>query len=65
MNKLSLYLSLLLISFSFYTTANAQPYNVILDPATEQNTIEPMGYNLDVDTFIEFLEKGIEGYKNR
>lgn len=45
--------------------ANAQPYYVILDPATEQNTTEPMGYNLDIDTFIEFLENGIEGYKNR
>lgn len=45
--------------------ANAQPYYVILDPATEQNTTEPMGYNLDIDTFIEFLTKGVEGYKNR
>ncbi|MFA7135993.1 MAG: thiol:disulfide interchange protein, partial [Bacteroidales bacterium] len=45
--------------------ANAQPYYVILDPATEQNTTEPMGYNLDIDTFIEFLENGIEGYRNR
>ena len=45
--------------------ANAQPYYVILDPATEEHMTEPQGYDLDVDLFIEFLSKGVEGYKNR
>lgn len=44
---------------------NAQPYYAIIDPATEKHMTDPRGYNLDVNLFIEFLQKGKEGYKNR
>jgi len=41
---------------------NAQPYYVLLD--NEGNLLtQPRAYNLDVDEFIKFLDKGIEEYK--
>ncbi|OFX60073.1 MAG: disulfide bond formation protein DsbD [Bacteroidetes bacterium GWA2_30_7] len=43
---------------------NAQPYYVLLDTNGEILT-EPRAYNLDVEAFINFLDKGIESYKNR
>ncbi len=38
---------------------NAQPYYAIIDPATEEHLTDPMGYNLDVEVFLEFLQNGI------
>ena len=37
---------------------NAQPFYILLDPFTEQVLVQPRGYNLDVDNFIDFLESG-------
>ena len=39
---------------------NAQPYYVILDPVTEKNKVPARSYNLDVDEYVTFLEKGLE-----
>ena len=39
---------------------NAQPYYVILDPVTEKNKVPARSYNLDVDQYVAFLEKGLE-----
>ncbi|MBQ6073996.1 MAG: thioredoxin family protein [Bacteroidales bacterium] len=39
---------------------NAQPYYVILDPVTEKNKVPSRSYNLDVDEYVAFLEKGLE-----
>jgi thiol:disulfide interchange protein len=41
---------------------NAQPFYVILDH-NENLLVEPMGYNKDVQSFTEFLEKGLENYR--
>ncbi len=41
---------------------NAQPYYVLLDNSGNK-LIEPRAYNLDVDKFIKFLDKGVEEYK--
>lgn len=42
---------------------NAQPYYCILD--TEGNLLtEPMGYNLDVDKFVEFLDNGEKQFQS-
>ena len=43
---------------------NAQPYYV-LQGADGQPLIEPRGYNLDVDAFVDFLQRGVEAYKNK
>lgn len=42
---------------------NAQPYYCILDPDGNLLT-EPMGYNLDVNKFVNFLNEGINKYYN-
>ena len=39
---------------------NAQPYYAILDPATEEHKMPSRGYNLDVDSFVAFLEGGLK-----
>ena len=39
---------------------NAQPYYVILDPVTEKKKVPARSYNLDVDEYVKFLEKGLE-----
>ena len=39
---------------------NAQPYYVILDPVTEKNKVPARSYNLNVDEYVAFLEKGLE-----
>ncbi len=39
---------------------NAQPYYSIIDPNTEKPLTQPMGYNLNVDDFIKFLEAGLK-----
>lgn len=39
---------------------NAQPYYAILDPATEKHKVPSRGYDLDVEAFLNFLQKGLE-----
>ncbi|MCK5776504.1 MAG: thioredoxin family protein, partial [Bacteroidales bacterium] len=41
---------------------NAQPYYVLLDGDAGMLN-QPKAYDLKVDNFVEFLEKGIENYK--
>lgn len=43
---------------------NAQPYYVLLDTNGE-NLLDARAYNLDVNTFIEFLRKGKEEFEKR
>ncbi|QKG80810.1 protein-disulfide reductase DsbD family protein [Tenuifilum thalassicum] len=43
---------------------NGQPYYVLLDN-DEKPLIEPKGYDLDVEAFIEFLDKGVEEFNKR
>lgn len=43
---------------------NAQPYYVLLDTDGEL-LVEPKAYDLDIDNFIEFLDRGIEEFKKR
>ena len=43
---------------------NAQPYYCLLD--TDGNLLaDPMGYNLNVSEFVEFLDKGIERFDEK
>ncbi len=43
---------------------NGQPYYVLLD--NEENLLtQPRGYDLDVEAFIAFLEKGVEEFNKR
>ncbi len=42
---------------------NAQPYYVLLDPYTEDTLVTPRAYDLNVDHFVNFLEKGIKKFK--
>ncbi|WP_038032421.1 protein-disulfide reductase DsbD family protein [Thermonema rossianum] len=59
--------------FDFQITefgANAQPYYSLLDTdpgktPKENLLLPPKGYDLNVDNFIEFLEKGLEEYRKR
>ena len=39
---------------------NAQPYYAIIDPVTEKHKAPARSYNLDVDQYVAFLEKGLE-----
>ncbi len=41
---------------------NAQPYYV-LQGEDGKPLVEPRGYDLDVDAFVDFLQRGIEAYK--
>jgi thiol:disulfide interchange protein DsbD len=41
---------------------NSQPYYAIVDQ-NGNSLVEPMGHNLDIEVFLEFLEAGIEAYK--
>lgn len=43
---------------------NAQPYYVLEDNDGRQ-LVEPRGYNLDVESFILWLEEGVRAYKNK
>lgn len=43
---------------------NAQPYYCLLD-ASGELLVTPKAYDLKVENFIDFLNKGIEVYKNR
>ena len=41
---------------------NAQPYYVLQGASGEQ-LVEPRGYDLDVEAFVDFLQRGVEAYK--
>ncbi|HOK86158.1 MAG TPA: thioredoxin family protein, partial [Tenuifilum sp.] len=43
---------------------NGQPYYVLLDNQ-ENMLVEPRGFDLDVEAFIQFLDKGVEEFKKR
>ncbi|MBP6976830.1 MAG: thioredoxin family protein [Lentimicrobiaceae bacterium] len=43
---------------------NAQPFYVLLDH-DGQKLVPPRAYNLDVDEFVAFLDKGIEEFRKR
>ena len=45
--------------------ANAQPFYVLLDPATGKPLSGSRAYNEDVPAYLEFLDKGIRAYKNQ
>ncbi len=42
---------------------NAQPYYVLMDKEG-QNLQTPRAYDLNVDAFVKFLDKGLENFKN-
>ena len=44
---------------------NAQPFYVLMDPATEQALVVPTAYNLEVPDFLNFLDAGLKQYKSR
>jgi len=43
---------------------NAQPYYVLLDNEGEL-LVDPQAYNLDIDHFVDFLDKGLEEFAKR
>jgi len=43
---------------------NAQPYYCLLDTKGEL-LVDPKAYDLNIDNFVEFLDKGLEEFKNR
>ena len=43
---------------------NAQPYYCLLDNQGEL-LVDPKAYDLNVDSFVEFLDKGIKEFKSR
>lgn len=43
---------------------NSQPFYVLVDNDGDALN-EPMGFDLDVDTFIEFLDEGLENYEQQ
>jgi thiol:disulfide interchange protein DsbD len=43
---------------------NAQPYYVLLDN-NEKLLTKPRAYNLDIDEFVKFLDRGIKEFKKR
>ena len=43
---------------------NAQPYYILMDH-DEQSLVAPRSYNLDVEGFIAFLQKGIEEFERK
>lgn len=43
---------------------NSQPYYVLLDH-DETNLVEPRAYDLDIDEFVDFLDRGLEEFNKR
>jgi len=43
---------------------NSQPYYVLVDVNGEM-LVEPKGYDLNVNNFVEFLDEGVKEFKNR
>ena len=44
---------------------NAQPFYVLLDPATEQPLVAPTAYNLNVQEFVKFLDAGKAQFQSK
>ena len=44
--------------------ANGQPFYVLLG-TDEQKLVKPRAYDLDMQKFIDFLNSGIEAFKNK
>jgi thiol:disulfide interchange protein DsbD len=44
---------------------NAQPFYVLLDPVTEKPLVNPRSYNLNVEKFKQFLDAGLQEYRNQ
>lgn len=44
--------------------SNSQPQYVLMDH-NEENLVEPMAYDLDVDNYVNWLEKGIQAFKQQ
>jgi len=44
---------------------NAQPFYILMDPATEKPLVPPTAYNLNVAEFIKFLDAGVQQYKSQ
>ena len=45
--------------------ANAQPFYVIVDPATGKPLTGSRAYDEDIDGYLEYLNKGLNNYKKR
>ncbi len=43
---------------------NAQPYYVILDPATDTMLTDPRAYDLNVEGFVAFLQDGLKAFND-
>ena len=43
--------------------ANAQPFYVLLDPATAKPLCGSRAYDEDIDAFLDFLDKGLHNYR--
>jgi thioredoxin-related protein len=44
---------------------NAQPFYILMDPATEKPLVPPMAYNLDVQEFAAYLDAGKKQYQQK
>ena len=44
---------------------NAQPYYVLLDNEEKVLTGNGRGYNLDVDSFYQFLKDGVDEFRSK
>jgi hypothetical protein len=45
--------------------SNAQPHYVLMDPRKDLQPLQkPVAFDLDVNHFVEFLQKGIAAYKS-
>ncbi|MCD6366581.1 MAG: thioredoxin family protein [Bacteroidales bacterium] len=44
---------------------NAQPYYVLLDPYDEKPLVTPIGYNPDIDNFVDFLEAALKEFHRK
>ena len=45
--------------------ANAQPFYVLMDPNTETLLADPYGFNEDVNSYIVFLEQGLDTFRQK
>lgn len=41
----------------------AQPFYVILDPNTEKELAEPIAFETNIDSYVDFLKEGKSNYK--
>ena len=45
--------------------SNAQPYYVLLDPKTEKKLTTPKAYETNIQSFVDFLNEGLNNFKNK